>query len=182
MAASYAKQVESAGLTWVSTTGGPHILVPESSCRHWRGVPMDYSDDEGDYGRACAVDGYIGLIDVGRVPALVFGDHPGMTTYLRSRRTLVRWMGADSEAELLGVAIDALDSRTVPWDEELLWDVHEPVILFDSSCAHEHIAAEDHLLIDLAPGSYTVRAGYVDRPDASAILVQFTPTADRQSE
>ncbi|MGP3921409.1 Imm21 family immunity protein [Nonomuraea sp. 10N515B] len=48
--------------TWVSTAGGPLIAVPKSELNNWAGV--DDSDGPvetwGDYGRACAVEGYIG--------------------------------------------------------------------------------------------------------------------------
>jgi hypothetical protein len=51
--------------TWVHSLAGPLILIPESACQHWNGAPRNYPDDEGDYGRACAVDDFIGLINVG---------------------------------------------------------------------------------------------------------------------
>jgi hypothetical protein len=51
--------------TWVHSLAGPLILIPESACQHWNGAPRNYPDDEGDYGRACAVDDFIGLIKVG---------------------------------------------------------------------------------------------------------------------
>lgn len=70
--------------TWVTSAGGPLILIPESACHHWGGAPRTYPDDEGDYGRACEVDGYVGLIDVGAAQALVLGDMPARTTFLPS--------------------------------------------------------------------------------------------------
>jgi hypothetical protein len=62
--------------TWVTSAGGPLILIPESACHLWGGAPRTYPDEEGDYGRACDVDGYVGLIDVGAAQALVLGDMP----------------------------------------------------------------------------------------------------------
>ncbi|TQS24524.1 Imm21 family immunity protein [Microbispora sp. KK1-11] len=45
----------SGGRQWVDTLGGPHILVPQSALPYWDGAPMDSSEEEGDYGRACSV-------------------------------------------------------------------------------------------------------------------------------
>ncbi|WP_433417589.1 Imm21 family immunity protein [Microtetraspora malaysiensis] len=68
--------------TWVETAGGPLIVVPKSELDHWAGV--DHNDGPvetwGDYGRACAAEGYIGLVTVGAQQALVLGDEPAMTT------------------------------------------------------------------------------------------------------
>lgn len=74
------------GLPWVDTLGGPHILVPQSALPYWDGAPMNASEDEGDYGRACSVWSYVGLIDVGPAHALVLGSEPGLTTFLADRK------------------------------------------------------------------------------------------------
>jgi hypothetical protein len=37
-------------LTWVTSLGGPLILVPESACHHWHGASNAFPED--DYGRA----------------------------------------------------------------------------------------------------------------------------------
>jgi frataxin-like iron-binding protein CyaY len=59
-----------------------------------------------DYDRACDVDDYIGLIDVGSGKAIVLGDEPLMTTWLSSADggLLVRWVCADNEETLLAAA------------------------------------------------------------------------------
>lgn len=174
MTAKDAKRGGSAALTWVGTLGGPHILVPQSVCPHWKGAPPDYPDQEGDYGRACSVQGYIGLIDVDSAQALVFGDEPGATAFLPERNALVRWIGADSEDDMVEAAIEVIETESVPDDEELTWTVDERLVLFDAVHGYEYIAEEDHLLIDLAPSPYTVRAAYVEHPNAHMILVRFT--------
>ncbi|MEU0946682.1 hypothetical protein ABZ379_28630 [Streptomyces canus] len=35
--------------TWVTSTGGPLVLIPQSVCHHCAGAPRTYPDDEGDY-------------------------------------------------------------------------------------------------------------------------------------
>ncbi|WP_433351889.1 Imm21 family immunity protein [Microtetraspora malaysiensis] len=174
MAANASKQPRTATLAWVTSLGGPLILVPESACRHWQGAPIEHSGSEGDYGRACAVDGYIGLIDVGPTQALVLGEEPADTTFLPEQKTLLRWCAAESADDLVEAAIEVIDSGTVPEDEELIWAVHEPLILFDSAFSHKEITSEEHLRIELTPGRYTVRAAYIERPKTWMILVRFT--------
>nr|WP_063818136.1 Imm21 family immunity protein [Herbidospora sakaeratensis] len=163
---------DDATLPWVSSLGGPLIAIPESACRHWNGGRlMNRFDDEGDYRRACDVNGYIGLIDVGPAKALVLGDDPADTTFLPASNLFVRWIAAESPAEILDVAIQAVGSAH--WDEELTWDVEGPVILFDSVFGYDDLITEDHLLVELSPGRYTVRAAYIETETVRTVIVQL---------
>jgi hypothetical protein len=165
------------GRQWVDTLGGPHILVPQSALPYWDGAPTDSSEDEGDYGRACSVRSYMGLIDVGPAQALVLGDTPALTTFLTERKALVRWVGADSEEGIVHAAMEVMDAEPAPEDEALTWTIEEPLILFDSVLGHEEVPSWEHLRVDLTPGRYTVRAAYVEHPRAHLILVRFGPSA-----
>jgi hypothetical protein len=102
---------------WVTTLGGPHILIPQSACHLWNGAPRNYPDEEGDYGRACAVDDYVGLIDVGHARALVFADHPGRTTFLPSHGILLREIAGGDDDEVLEATLRLLP--TVNWGSRL---------------------------------------------------------------
>src|SRR6185295_2520943 len=100
---------------WVDSTGGPLVVVPTSALPHWHGTGDYFTgdstpDDWGDYGRACAVDGYAGIIPVGDTQALVLGDDPLPTTYLAESRTFVRWAEARSEADLISLVPQAVES------------------------------------------------------------------------
>ncbi|WP_344447880.1 Imm21 family immunity protein [Acrocarpospora macrocephala] len=72
------------------------------------------ADEVGDYGRACAVDDFIGLIDVGTAQALVLGDDPARTTFLPEHGLLLREI-ADLDGQhaerLLFRAVDAAFGR-----------------------------------------------------------------------
>jgi hypothetical protein len=163
------------GSPWITSLGGPLILVPESVCQHWNGAPRDWPDSEGDYGRACAVDGYIGLIGVGPHHALVLGDDPARTTFHPGHSLLIRTIAIDDDTDL-----DAILDRILPtiaWEEQLTWDVPGPVMLFDSVCSYGQVteAGEDHLRINLAADRHTVRAAHITIPDeAWLILIQLT--------
>ena len=163
------------GSPWITSLGGPLILVPESACPHWNGAPRDWPENEGDYGRACAVDGLIGLIDVGPAHALVLGDDPARTTFHVERNLLIRAVAIDD-----GTDLDAILERVLPtitWDDELTWDVPGAVVLFDSVHSYAQVtgAGEQHLRIELAPGRHTVQAAYIKTPDeAWLMLIQLT--------
>ena len=168
--------------TWVHSLGGPLILIPQSACQHWTGAPRNYPNEEGDYGRACAVDDFIDLIDVGPARALVLGDDPARTTFLPAHGILLREIAGDDDDEIREAAIRLLPAMS--WSSRLLWEVTEPLVLFDSVYDYGHVAADskEHIHVDLAPGRYTVEAAYLEIPDtAHLILVRLIPAAQPAS-
>jgi hypothetical protein len=165
-------------LTWVTSAGGPLILVPESACSHWGGAPPTYPDDEGDYGRACEVDNYTGVIEVDAAHALVLGDMPARTTFLPDLNIFVREVAGDED----DADLPAIVSRLVPkmiWESGPVWTIREPVILFDSVYDSSEISREEHLRIDLPLGDYAVEAGYIETPSEYLILVRLLHLGDR---
>ncbi|MEV4569326.1 Imm21 family immunity protein [Nonomuraea sp. NPDC049419] len=170
--------------TWISTAGGPLIAVPQSELNTWAGVDDNDGPVEtwGDYGRACAVEGYIGTVTVGAQQALVLGDEPAMTTYLPTERLFLRWAAAYSEAELVTAAKRALAAGP-EWDddEDLNWEVREPVVLFDSAIPGAELEPDDRLIIDLESGQYRVRATYTKDEDNWMILAQLQPATWRSN-
>jgi hypothetical protein len=163
---------------WVENEGGPLLVAPESELAHWGGSTGDGGPVEtwGDYGRACSVRGDIGLVDVGGQQALVLGDEPARTTYLADERLFLRWVAADSEAELVEAAQRALRNG-VRWDEDqdLVWVIRGPVVLFDSWLSGAEIEPDNHLVIDIEPGRYRVRATGLNDHHNGAVLVQLLP-------
>jgi hypothetical protein len=172
--------------TWVTSAGGPLILIPQSVCHHWVGAPRTYPDDEGDYGRACEVDGYVGLIDVGGAQALVLGDMPARTTFLPQHNVLVREIAGDEDDANLSALVADLLPR-VEWESGPTWTINEPVVLFYSVYEPTEIATEEHLRIDLQTGEYLIEAGYIEVPSEYLILVrllrdQLPPSAGRDGQ
>ncbi|MGI5170124.1 Imm21 family immunity protein [Spirillospora sp. CA-253888] len=163
----------------MTSSGGPLIAVPETALPDWGGVTDDDGPVEtwGDYGRACAVEGYIGLVDVGGHQALVLGDEPAPTTYLADHGLFARIAAAESEAGFLA-AVDRTVRGHVEWedDQTLTWDVREPVVLFDSTWPGTDLEPGNHLRIDsIKPGRYRVQAAYIEQPDNWMILTRLLP-------
>lgn len=163
--------------SWVHSAGGPFLVAPESELGHWGGVEdMDGPMQTwGDYGRACAVQGYIGLVAVGSQQALVLGDQPARTTYLPAERVFLRGAHTGSDEEIATMARRVLPEIVWDADEDLRWDVREAVVLFDSAWAGTEIEPGNHLRIELEPGGYRVRAASCRFPDNWLILVQLQP-------
>ncbi|MCP2341368.1 Imm21 family immunity protein [Actinomadura rupiterrae] len=165
-------------MTWVSSAGGPLLVAPRTALDRWQGVTDDDGPVEtwGDYGRACSVEGYIGTVPIGDEQALVLGEDPALTTFLPGELLFLRWIAADSEAAITGAARRALRAG-VRWDEDedLVWSAPGPVVHFDSALAGAEAEADDHLVVDLAPGRYRVRAAYIADDDVWMILVRLQP-------
>ena len=83
-------------MQWLSSTGGPLILLPVSLRQRWGGALGDASH----YRLACATTGYAGIISLSGSDLLLLGDEPMDTTVYRDVNgvVLVRWIqGASRE-------------------------------------------------------------------------------------
>lgn len=77
-------------LTWLDTDAGHLILMPVSVRRQWSGIEPSSApeattvrfrwnqpnDPPSDYDRACGVDDYVGILQVGSHQAIVLGQDP----------------------------------------------------------------------------------------------------------
>ncbi len=63
----------------------------------------------------------------------------------------------------------------VEWhaDEDVLWVVDGPVVMFDSAWPGTEMEPDNHLVVDLYPGTYRVRVAYRADGDNWMILVQL---------
>ncbi|MFB7380629.1 Imm21 family immunity protein [Kitasatospora purpeofusca] len=157
---------EPGAVAWVESLGGPFVVLPEVVLEAWSGSAGN-GDAGDDYDRACAVEGFIGLLRVGSAEGLVLGDEPASTAYLPAQGVFVRWSAADSEEAMLG-SVDAA-MRAARWEPELTWQVPGPVVLFDPVWTGEESRLQEHVRVDLEAGSYGVRAAYVE-PDPQTAL------------
>ncbi|MFF5447236.1 Imm21 family immunity protein [Streptomyces sp. NPDC012888] len=175
----------SAARQWITSGGGPLIAVPERVLTSWRGCDFESATGDDDYGRACEVEGYLGVIPVGPEQALVLGE-PWSTTYVPEHGCFVSWIGAESEAALLCGVARALQAAA--WEAEVLWEVPGPVVLLDSGQpgvpgpdAGPEVGPEvgpgepDRLRVDLGRGRYLVRAAHArPSPGTAMVLVGLT--------
>ncbi|MFF4234145.1 Imm21 family immunity protein [Streptomyces sp. NPDC001820] len=113
------------------------------------------------------VEGWAGVIDVGTEGSgLVLADEPATTCYLSEQNVFLRWLAADSDAELLEAAKAVLDDPAIDWEDCGVWETDGAAILLDSAVAGTDLAVEypdqgglpEQALICVPAGRWSVRA------------------------
>jgi hypothetical protein len=145
----------------VLTEGGPPIVLPRAVVKHWRGSDARRGEEQTDYDRACAVDDWVGTIDVKGVSALVLGDEPLASWWFPGvpgeAGCLVRPSIAPDDQQDDDEGLVSLVERvpTTGWKRLLTWDVPAGgLTLFDS--VYRRSEADTAQDFDLAPGRYSV--------------------------
>ncbi|WP_330266666.1 Imm21 family immunity protein [Streptomyces griseorubiginosus] len=175
---------------WVESMGGPLIVVPVSALAEWyggtgTGIMAGDGTDPDDYDRACAVDEVAGLITVGRsgAQALVLGDEPATSCYLPEHRAFLRWLAADSDAELRAAAETVLMDPAVSWEECGTWVVDGPAVLMDSAESGSDLGVEypsggmpEQAPVPLVAGHWRVRGVHTKADEHNWVgLIQLLP-------
>ncbi|MEU8220436.1 Imm21 family immunity protein [Micromonospora taraxaci] len=155
--------------SWVDSGGGPLVVVPAAVLSEWRGASVDDTDTWNDYERACRIDGWVGVVDVGGDEALVLADEPASTTYLPDRRIFVRWLCAVSEAEVVRLVPRAVENAD--WEDAGTWTTSGPAELFDSGYTGDGLEHTTHLTVDLARGTYLIRTAFVQPDKRTALML-----------
>ncbi len=184
-------------MRWITSEGGPLLLLDEEGLEMWGGVlglltgpPAQNSWSPGgtptDYDRACSIEGYIGSIAIGAKRGIVFGDEPMRTAWVpceeASGGTVVRWVFGESEDEFLGW-VDRVPEASFRSDG--LFEVLRPkLLMFDSAVAGRNVKKRpsEYLSIELEPRSYAIETA-VYQPDArtSMIVHRFVPAESEQT-
>ena len=167
---------------WISCNS-PLLLVAKDNLWAWEGaaVPSQGRRVEArfrwnpdgpatDYDRACDVDDYLGLIDVGPGKALVLGDEPLMTTWLplKDGGLLVRWVCADGEEALLAAA------HRIPGDayqdSGFSFTVGVAPLVLLAACESGEDKIYPRIEFELPPGRYGILTSQYEA-DASTSLI-----------
>ncbi|SEG90569.1 Immunity protein 21 [Actinacidiphila yanglinensis] len=191
MTSSFASSCSAKAPTWVQSMGGPLIAIPLSALDGWGGstelgMVISDGDIKDDYDRACEVDGLAGVVGVGSKGAqgLVLADEPATTCYLPELRVFVRWLGADSDADLIAAAKTVLADSAVEWEECGLWETDGAAVLMDSADDGAELNVEypngggmpDQAPIPIPPGRWAVRAVHTSVDEETSVgLVQLFP-------
>jgi len=157
---------------WIESDGGPLILMEKHVSVLWEGHSYtDTTSNVTDYDRACEIEDYLGLLDVGHSKALVMNDEPLSTACWKidsETIVFVRWVWAKDERVVPGILsqvpeVDRWENTGIE-----IGFAHEELILFDSAYRADEV--EDFLLIQLPKGEYTVKT-LLFEPDANASLI-----------
>ena len=183
------------GLVWVESGGGPLLLLDQGLAEHWTGIFTPGADPEEDplegtdYGRACEVEDYLDIIDIGLGQGVVLGGEPAPTTWWplpEGGGLLVRWLGAEREEDVIAAVSDPSD---VAWEAANI-ELHvtsRTLLLLDSACS----AAEcepgavgglaDSLAIDIKPGTYRFDTALLEPNESMSLLLHRLTAASTGS-
>lgn len=171
----------------MESLGGPLIAVPVSVLAEWGGCSENWGEEPGsveDYDRACAVENWAGLLDVGShgAQALVLADEPATSRYVPEQRVFVRWLAADSESELLAAAQAVLTDADAAWEDVGVWETDGPAVLMDSTTAGAELNEEypdggrpEQAPVALPAGRWRVRAVHTTGEFPWVGVVQLLP-------
>lgn len=177
---------------WVTSNGGPLILLPENLLSYWEGTDppnggrtieanfrWDPTGPATDYDRACDIADYIGLIEVGPGHALILGDMPMPTNWWPLPTTeggiLVRWMFADNDHNVIQAVQNLSIGSFQP--AELTFSVTCPtLVLFDSAFPGVDKDCGATLTITLKEGVYGISTlHYTPDQETSLVLHRLSP-------
>ena len=170
-------------MQWVSSGGGPLVLLPLRLRALWGGCVSSYtgiyylSEDGGyvgsDYDRACAIPGTVGVLGVGEGECVVFGNEQSQATWVVDEKLqylLVRWLYADSDEQVFAV-LQGLTSEDFEPSEMRFRNTDSELILFDSAAPGIRVSPTKSLVLNLPPGEYSIRTGLVVKNEKTALLI-----------
>jgi Immunity protein 21 len=164
-------------LQWVSSLGGPLILMEECLLPFWLGDDSSkkFMNLPSDYERACEVIDYLQIISIGDKSGLILGDLPSDTSYFpsdsKNEFLLVRWIGADSGEQIENV-LNAF-SVEQEWEDSGVTISFESrnLVLFDSVFSGQNLF--DSLVIEIEVGAYNISTLSYKPNDSIEIFLIF---------
>jgi len=185
-------------LKWIDSAGGPLILISDKSYNLWSGIlkHSSYLDnksedaddflnaDEADYGKACLVDDYLGLINIGDDTALVLGDEPLLTTIFHSvdnRAVIARWYYGENEGQVENV-LKTIDLNSIDnWEFALPLELSsDKQYLFDSARSATMLDKEndDYLVVNIKQGNYQIWTSIYEPDDKTKLIIHKFETTN----
>lgn len=157
-------------MTWIESSGGPLVLLPELLLPSWRGtLPPPHEPISGDYARAVEIKEYLGKIAVGQGEGLVLGGDPlpAAAIPVADGLLVVRWVYAESD---MAAEIAIRNARRLPYrPEAFLFDNGDDiVVLMDAAWPGDAVAEVTRL--PLRKGTYGVATAEY-KPDSDTFFV-----------
>lgn len=116
---------------WLSSTGGPLIVMPKNRAFLWKGIDGNPSD----YNLACQTSDYAEKLELHDEKILVLGDEPLQTAIATSEKkiAILRWKWASSEAAVRQ-AIESLDFDSHAYIESIVIEwTDTKLVIFDAA-------------------------------------------------
>ena len=121
--------------TWLSSSGGPLIVMDESRAKLWTGIDSQPSD----YDLACQTNDYAEKLTVHDSQVMILGDEPLQTAIATADdlQLIVRWKWAESETDVKA-EVEKIDFGLVLYIENLVvqW-ADRTLVMFDAADTYE---------------------------------------------
>jgi hypothetical protein len=166
---------------WITSTGGPHVLIAEECLKHWRGIEgwRDNDDpiNQSSYASACRISTWLGLAKCGDGSAVVLsGDAGDIAWFPRNDDEgghLIQWIAIDDETQIepLLLSLELVGMLASKEAEHIEFATGETgrMWLFDSSETGNALK-DEHEILALRPGRYLIRANYYNGPALSIVV------------
>lgn len=174
-------------LQWVDSSGGPLVLISDKSAEFWSGILKrsaylakikedveDFLDpNETDYGKACMINNYLGLVKVQNEDVLVIADEPLSTSFffVSEKPVLARWIYGEDKASvnyfLLNIEVDLIEN----WHFEFIIDFFsDKQFLFDSVNSFDK-KIKQYLEINIKKGCYKIFTSLFEPDDKTKLVL-----------
>jgi Immunity protein 21 len=177
---------------WIESNGGSLVIVPEKTVKYWSGINKkdahlngqaeetnNFLDpSETDYGKACSVDGYIGLITFLQENIIVLGDEPLPTTISSSRsELLIARIYYCINEDVANTSLFEFDINSINnWDLEAVVMLNSKnYLLFDSATdgnqITDRINDNNVFNVNLTRGKYKIMTGLYEPNNELKFLI-----------
>jgi hypothetical protein len=185
-------------LKWIESAGGPLVLISDKSYELWSGIlrrsayldnRIEEADDflnadETDYGKACLVQDYLGVVNIGDDIALVLGDEPLMTTAFHSvndKVIIARWYYGES-VESVDNSLKSIDLNSIDnWELSLTFKVSsDKQYVFDAASYANELDKESngYLSVSIKEGDYQIWTSIYEPDDKTKLLIHKFDTTN----
>lgn len=161
--------MEDQDVIWISSNGGPLLLLEQRLLCDWHG--FHDSGDPDDYDRACEIEPFFGKISVGNGEALVFANPSPASIRKIDTLTVAIFRviyALDSQSSELHFS-DFLSHRGNVVDECTFDTQSAEMCLFDAAYEGTEATKGDHVFFDLESGLHLATSSIV-QPDGDTML------------
>jgi hypothetical protein len=159
-------------MKWIESTGGPLLILEKVVLSNW-GSNNPNGNGQTDYDRACSVEEYIGVINVGYGKTLVLGDVPARTSWFQSKDDkgglIIRWIYGRSEKQVEEYIENQLPDWNCYVNENIqIKIIKGDMLIWDSAFVYTDKCAEK-IEFNIVPGNYRILSGIYE-PDIDTKL------------
>ncbi len=168
-------------LKWVSSGGGPLILMPQSLLQYWNGIyalEPPHQNLATDYDRACGVEEYVGIVNVADGEGLVLGDLPSPTSCIPiDSKTFIitRLVWIDEKRQVENILREvSLEQHWIDTNIRISFNSGNLVLFDSASLGHK---LNDFLNIEVNSGDYKISTfSYEPDEELNLFLILITRT------